>query len=138
VYVLDDAVDAPPVPGLTVGPARDAAEFLSVYGADLAPLVTPRHLRSPGYRFLVGRMDGVPVACAQVRRAADTAYVSAVTVRPEYRRRGIGAAVSAAATRIARDLTDGPVWLHAEDGPARVYRRLGYVPVDRHVLLTAR
>lgn len=138
VYVLDDPLDAPAVPGLTVGPARDPAEFLSVYGAELAPLVTARHLASPGYRYLVGRIDGVPVACAQARRAADTAQVSAVTVRPAYRRRGIGAAVTAAATRVAAAVTDGPVWLHAEDGPARIYRRLGYVPVDRHVLLTAR
>lgn len=138
VYVLDEPAAMPDVPGLTVGAPRDPAEFLGVYGTELAPLVTDRHLRAPGYRFLVGRLDGVTVACAQVRRAADTAYVSAVTVAPEYRRRGIGAAVSAAATGVARRLTTGPVWLHAADGAAGIYRRLGYVPVDRHVLLAPR
>jgi len=138
VYLLADPTPAPDVPGLSVGVPRDPAEFLAVYGTGLAPLVTDRHLASPRYRFLIGRIDGVTVACAQVRVAAGTAYVSAVTVRPEYRRRGIGAAISWAATRVARELTDGVVWLHAEDGPAGIYRRLGYRRADTHVVLTPR
>ncbi|BCJ38972.1 hypothetical protein Athai_64750 [Actinocatenispora thailandica] len=138
VYVLAEPAGAVRVPGLSIGAPRDPAEFLAVYGASLAPLATARHLASPRYRFLVARLDGEPVGCALAQRAGDSAYVSAVTVRPEYRRRGIGAAISVAATTAATELTGGPVWLHAEDGPARIYRRLGYRRVDTHVVLTPR
>ncbi|MGA8117571.1 MAG: GNAT family N-acetyltransferase [Actinocatenispora sp.] len=141
VYVLaaPDALDrTPTVSGLDVTLAHSPDEFLRVYGTELAPLVTDRRLASKGYRFLVARLDGRPVGCAQVRRAEGTVYISAVTVRPEYRRRGIGAAISTAASRLALTLADdGPVWLHASDEPGRVYRRIGYRQVDEHVLLTA-
>jgi len=127
---------APTVPGLTIDLARDPEEFLAIWGRELAPMLTPRHLTSPAYRHVIGRIDGQAVACARIRRTAQTAYLSAVTVRPQYRGRGIGTAVSAAASRLATELAN-VVWLHATAEAAPLYRRLGYRHVDDHVLLTS-
>lgn len=139
VYELTDPDllgSARPVPGLRIAPTRSPAEFLATYGTDLAPLVTDRHLDSPGYHHLVGWLDGAPVACAMLRRGGGMAYLSAVTVRDDQRRRGIGAAISAAASRWALEAAAGPVWLHAAgQESARIYRRLGYRRVDEHVVL---
>jgi len=119
--------------GFDVGPARDADEFLGVYGDELAPLVRG-HLGRRGMLFLVGRVDGATVACARVWDVGGTSYVSGVQVRPEHRGRGIGRAVSAAATRLA--LHRHPVaWLHCEPGVAPLYEALGYQPVTTHVQL---
>ncbi|MFD2079534.1 Acetyltransferase (GNAT) family protein [Actinopolymorpha cephalotaxi] len=126
---------AAPVAGLTVGAPDSAEEFLGVYGPELAPLVTPGVLASPTYHLLVGRVDGVAVACAQVREVAGTAYVSAVGVLPEWRDRGIGSAISAAAARYALGLQPRAVWLSAESHRHRMYGRIGFRPVDTHVLL---
>lgn len=130
------------VAGLEVGPATSVAEprsvYLRVFGADLAPLVTEAHLRAPSYHHLVARLDGQPVGCAQVRWAAGTAYISGVGVLPAVRGRGIGTAVSAAATVLARAHCSGPVWLLAEPDIMAIYRRLGYEVVDEHVHLRPR
>jgi ribosomal protein S18 acetylase RimI-like enzyme len=127
---------APPRPsppaGVTIGLARDPAEFLAVYGADLAPLVTARHFAAAGHHHLIARIDAAPVGCARVRIHGGTAYVSAVTVLQPYRRRGIGAALSAAASRLGSAHAD-LVWLHAADHARAIYERLGYVQVDEHV-----
>ena len=125
--------ETPPADGLEVAPARDADDFLGVYGADLAPLVRGR-LGSRGMLFLVGRLHGDTVACARVSDVGGTSYVSGVQVRPEHRGRGIGRAVSAAATRLA--LHRHPVaWLHCEPGLAPLYAALGYQPVTAHAHL---
>jgi ribosomal protein S18 acetylase RimI-like enzyme len=123
-----------PPDGVVIGPAGDAAEFLAVYGAELAPLVTERHLAAPGHHHLVARLAGVPVGCARVRVQRRAGYVSAVTVLPAYRRMGIGAALSAAATRLGAARTE-LVWLHANPTSRSIYERLGYVHVDDHVHL---
>jgi GNAT superfamily N-acetyltransferase len=136
MYALDGLPTAAPVPGLDIGPARHAEEFLAVYGAELAPLVTPAHLAHPAYHHLVGRLDGAPVGCAKVLDVAGTAYVSAVTVLPAYRGKGIGAALSAAASRLGGQRA-GVVWLHAAERARPLYERLGYRLVGEHVLLAA-
>lgn len=135
MYVLDGEPVAVPVPGLEIGSARDPAEFLAVYGSELAPLVTAAHLAHPAYHHLVGRLDGAPVGCAKVLEAAGTAYVSAVTVLAGYRGKGIGAALSAAASRLGGERA-GVVWLHAAERARPLYERLGYRFVGEHVLLT--
>jgi GNAT superfamily N-acetyltransferase len=89
---------------------------------------------SRGTLFLVGRLDAHAVACARVWDVGGTSYVSAVQVLPEHRGRGIGRAVSAAATRVA--LHRHPVaWLTCEPGVAPLYAALGYQPVTTHVHL---
>lgn len=122
---------------LEVGPAASSSEFLAVFGEELAPLVTDGTLADPAYDHLVGRVDGQPVACAQIRRAAGTAYVSAITVLPAYRGQGFGLAISAAAVHSALASQPRLVWLAATPELHAMYARLGFRPVDTHVLLTS-
>lgn len=123
------------VDGLDVGPASGAAEFLAVYGEELAPLITPGILADPTHHHFVGRVDGQPVACVQVREVANTAYISGVTVIPACRGRGIGTAISVAATRFALASHPRVVWLAAESHLHPMYARLGFGQVGVHVLL---
>ncbi|WP_020575234.1 GNAT family N-acetyltransferase [Actinopolymorpha alba] len=131
----DRLASVPHVQGLEVSLATSPAEFLAVYGEELTPLVSPASLAAPSYHHLVGRVDGVPVACAQVREVAGTAYISAITVVPGARGRGFGSAISAAATRYALGLRPRAVWLCAQKDLHRMYGRLGFRPVDVHVQL---
>lgn len=121
--------------GLDIGPARDPAEFLAVYGAELAPLVTPADLADPHRRYLVGRHQGEPAAVAMVRRTGDAAYIGGVTVLPEWRRRGFGTAISLAATRAAVRTGASLVWLHSTETSQPIYERLGFRVVDTHLQL---
>jgi GNAT superfamily N-acetyltransferase len=123
------------VDGLDVGPASGTAEFLAVYGEELAPLITPGTLADPTHHHLVGRIDGQPVACVQVREVANTAYLSGVTVVPACRGRGIGSATSVAATRFALASHPRAVWLAAESHLHPMYARLGFRQVGVHTLL---
>lgn len=132
--------DRPPaasrVAGVTVGDASDAAEFLAVYGPELAPLVTDADLADPAQTHLVARAGGDPVAVALVRSAGGAAYVSSVTVLPERRRAGLGTLVSAAATERAVGTGAELVWLHATAESRPIYERLGYRLADVHVQLS--
>jgi ribosomal protein S18 acetylase RimI-like enzyme len=122
--------------GVEIGSAHDRDEFLAVYGAELAPLVTEAHIRSPRMRHLVARLDGRPVGCVRVRLMGDTAYVSAITVAGGHRGRGIGAALTVAATERAVGDAD-LVWLHCTPKSRSLYERLGYEQVDDHALLVS-
>lgn len=121
--------------GLEIGPARDRDEYLTVFGAELAPLVTDADLTDPHRTYLVGRRHGVPVAIAMVRRTGDAAQVGAVVVLAQHRGRGYGTAISAAATSAALRSGAELVWLHSTPMSERIYARLGYRIVDRHVQL---
>lgn len=121
--------------GLEIRPARDRDEYLAVFGTRLAPLVTTADLADPCRTYLVGRREGVPVAIAMVRRTGDAAQVGAVSVLPDHRGRGYGTAISAAATRTAVRSGAKLVWLHSTPASERIYVRLGYRIVDRHLQL---
>jgi ribosomal protein S18 acetylase RimI-like enzyme len=125
--------DVRPVPGLEVAPAHDADEFLRGHWPDLGPLVRGR-LGARGLLFLVGRLAGDVVATARLCDAGGTSYVSGVHVRPQFRQRGIGRAVSAAATRLALHRHE-VAWLHCEPDLAPLYESLGYRAVTTHVHL---
>jgi GNAT superfamily N-acetyltransferase len=132
--------DAPPrhaLPdGISVGAATDEAEFLSVFGPTLAPAVRGLFGRST-HHFLVLRAHGRAVGCAQVSETDGCAAVSGVTVRPEWRRRGLGRLLSAAATTRAIQEA-GLAWLHCEAELIDFYRRLGYRPLTGHLHLGPR
>jgi ribosomal protein S18 acetylase RimI-like enzyme len=121
------------VPGLEVGPARDADEFLRAFWPDLAALVRGR-VGERGLGFLVGRLRGEVVACARVWDAGGVSYLSGVHVLPPFRHRGIGRAVSAAATRFGLQRHEVS-WLHCEPDLAPLYESLGYEAVTTHVRL---
>lgn len=130
------AVPAAP-PGLEIRAVADAttlADFQAVlvagYGlaevgvpaiADLALAGTPLHLR-------VGYVDGVAVATAGAAMHHGVLEVDWVATRPEARRRGYGAALTAAVVGLAPDLPS--VLIASDDGHA-VYRRLGYLDLFR-------
>ncbi len=117
-------------------PAASVEEFLSVFGAELGPVVRGQ-LDLPDREFVVVRQGGRAVACARLRDLAGTTYVGGVTVVPELRGRGWGRAVSALATR--RALQRSPVaWLHCEDAVSPLYAALGYRRVTTHVHLGPR
>lgn len=129
-------LSTPPAPaGLEVGLAHDPDEFLAIFGTDLRALVSPALFEDPSHRYLVGRLDGTPVACARVLFAAGTAYVSGIVVAEAYRGRGIGAAISAAAARQGFERDPRAVWLTATDHVRPLYTRLGFRPFDVHVQL---
>lgn len=127
----------PAVDGLTIGPARDPEEFLTVFGWELAPLVTPQAFALEG-SYLVGRIEGRPVACGIVRMYAGTAYISGITVAPAHRGRGIGTAISAAAVAAAKRQDPTVVWLTAVRELHPLYGRLGFRVVDVHLQLRGR
>ena len=127
---------------LEVGPARDVGEFREIYGSSFGmrpglaeSLVVAADLEV--HPHLIGRVDGVAVACAQVRPGTDMAYVNGVGVLPSARGRGYGAAMLAAcrgeaATR-GRDL----VWLNASPTSVGFYEAIGFELVDTHLALAA-
>ena len=131
VWITDRRPYPRPPDGVEIGEATDAAEFVSVYGDELAPLVTGQ-LGRPGRAFLVLREQSRTVACARVTEAGGTAYVSGVTVLPDCRGRGLGRLISAAATSYAVRQA-GLAWLHCDDRMAPLYEQLGYRRLTTHV-----
>jgi probable phosphoglycerate mutase len=133
VRAATEVAEVPGVPGLEVGPARDAEEFMRAYWPELGALVHG-HVGRRGQFFLVGRLDGEVVACARVCDAGGACYLSGVRVLPEHRNRGIGRAVSSAATRLMLHRHE-VAWLHCVPDLAALYESLGYQPVTMQVHL---
>lgn len=142
--VLDGWSAPPPPAGLEITAPRTRAEFVVAYAGSFAmpaelteALVVPADLASPRYAHLVGRMDGVTVGTAMLRVANGCGCVSAVGVLPAYRGRGIGSALTAAATAGALERGCDVAFLHATDAGRGLYERLGYAQVDVHIDLAA-
>jgi uncharacterized protein (DUF952 family)/N-acetylglutamate synthase-like GNAT family acetyltransferase len=110
----------------------DEAELAELYGA---VTVQPREqLRPPDGDFLVGWLDGEPVACGGLRRHDEhRGEIRRMYVVPAARSRGVGrallAAVEGAAARLGYPvvvLDTGPKQPHAE----LLYRSAGYAEID--------
>jgi ribosomal protein S18 acetylase RimI-like enzyme len=72
-------------------------------------------------------VDGAPVARGSFSVVDDVAEITGVTTLPAYRRRGIGAAVTAVLAEEAVRRGARLLWLSAtDDAVARVYSRLGF------------
>ncbi|GAB3677974.1 GNAT family N-acetyltransferase [Angustibacter aerolatus] len=133
VLATEHAPSDPAPEGLQLAGARDVDEFVAVYGEPLRPLVQ-QAFTAPGNRFVVARDDDRAVGCARLWDVGQSSYVSAVTVLPGERGRGVGTAISAHLTRLG--LARHPLtWLTCEAHLVPMYQRLGYERVGTHVQL---
>jgi len=127
-------------PGVEVREVSDAAELavaerVLVEGypmPDLEPL-EPGELLAPGIlngptRVWLGYVDGRPSAVAAAHTEARAVLVEYVAALPGARGRGVGSAVTWAASLAQPDL---PAMLVASDEGRPVYERMGYVAVER-------
>ncbi|GAY09474.1 GNAT family N-acetyltransferase [Pseudonocardia sp. N23] len=99
------------------------------YPAPASP--APAGLLGGRTRFWLARVDGEPAGCALSHATHEVVDVEAVATLPRFRGRGVGTAVTWAAT-VADPAS--PAVLIASDAGAGVYRRLGYLPVTRWTL----
>lgn len=127
-------------------------EFVEAYagsglGFELAgQLVAAADLADPAFGHLVGRLGGQTVGrvgdrvvgCALLRLVDGGAYVSAVGVLPQHRRRGYGSALTRAAGRLAEQRGADLAVIHATEASRALYERLGYRYIDTHVALVLR
>jgi GNAT superfamily N-acetyltransferase len=86
----------------------------------------------PEIAHLVGWCDGKAVAAAMMYRVGPTACIAGVAVLPEYRRRGFGTGITAAA--IAAGAAAGCTSAALRAGPMSIglYRRMGFLPACSH------
>jgi GNAT superfamily N-acetyltransferase len=86
----------------------------------------------PGCAVLLASVDGVPAAIARRATTADGSYLSSIGTRRAFRRRGLGALVTAIAVRDALAEGSGMVHLAVEvdnQAAVRLYERLGFAVV---------
>lgn len=92
-----------------------------------------------GKRVVLWKVGDVPVAYAfWTRPVAGMSRILRVYTEPDHRGHGIGSAVTAAASKRARKAGASEVVLftdRANQVSNSIYRRLGYVPVSRMVML---
>jgi ribosomal protein S18 acetylase RimI-like enzyme len=86
----------------------------------------------PDMAYLVGYCDGRPAATAMMYRVGPTACIAGVAVLAEYRRRGFGTAITAAA--IAAGIAAGCTSAALRSGPMSLglYQRMGFLPACVH------
>ncbi len=100
---------------------------------DLSRTLTPASLLDDAdIAVFLGRRDGDPVACAMMIRSGATAGVYNVAVTDRARRRGFGAAMSAAAVRAGAEAGCTLAVLQASEMGLPVYERMGFEIVDRY------
>jgi ribosomal protein S18 acetylase RimI-like enzyme len=122
---------------------RDAIdEFRDVLAAgfgfalDVAYRVLASTLRTdPEAALLIGRVGDVAVSTAALITSGDTAGIHNVATRPDHRRRGYGAALTAAAIAEGRARGATHAVLQASPDGEPVYRRMGFVDLGRYVRL---
>lgn len=112
---------------------RSCAAYYPMEGAGAGAMAAYSDTRvdSMGWRLWLGRAGGDVVATAASWVDAGVNQVEMVTTAPDARGRGIGAALTWAASTTAPDL---PAVLVASDLGRPVYERLGYVALSRWTL----
>jgi GNAT superfamily N-acetyltransferase len=136
---LDTLVPAPAIPaGLAIKPVEDEAGLRTwiriwLFGAPEAiRTMYFEALRGRGiggdlpWRYFVGSLDDEPAAISQLFTASGIASVQYVVTLPQFRRRGIGAAMTHRVLREGRDLGFRVAALTASPIGIGGYRRLGF------------
>lgn len=85
------------------------------------------------FRHFVCRVEGASVGAATLSLGAGVAGLGNIAVVPQWRRRGVGAAVAAAALLEARALGLEIAALSADPLGVGLYRKLGFREVSRHL-----
>jgi hypothetical protein len=103
-------------------------------GGPESPWADPRALDADDIAAFIGYVDGEPVATSAAFLAHGVVDVEVVSCLRAHRGRGIGEALTWAAT-----LADpsAPAMLMASDDGQPIYRRMGYLPIDRMTLWTS-
>ncbi len=83
-------------------------------------------------RWFVAYVDGDPAACGQLLRTADVAGVYSIGVRERFRRRGLGAEITAAVLGAGRDSGCSIGVLQASPMGEPVYDRMGFKIVTKY------
>jgi ribosomal protein S18 acetylase RimI-like enzyme len=113
VNALREAWFAEDFPGLELGDhLAEARELAGMLGAQVLAVIDA----------------GTPVAYTQVERLHRTGEIAQVYVRRDHRGRGLGTALTYAATEALREVDE--LWIVADDEgrPKQLYRRLGFSP----------
>jgi predicted GNAT family acetyltransferase len=87
-----------------------------------------RTARDLGFTLLVGELDGRAVASATTVVTDGLAGIYNVVVEPEYRRRGVGTAMTWAAVAAGLDRGAKNVWLGSSDIARPMYLKMGFEP----------
>lgn len=139
---IEALVPPPPVPGLEIRRVADASSFGAFLDV-VAPILSPSEAfttffaegaRRIGFgpdadeQHLLGLLDGTPVATTSLLLAGGAAGIYNVATVEAARRRGIGAAITAAAVRAGADRGMRVATLQASDMGRPVYEALGFRP----------
>jgi ribosomal protein S18 acetylase RimI-like enzyme len=127
----DIARQATAAPAVTIGPMPDEP-WLARYhyrGRELPPVAVQLLTSAPWQAFASVRADGETIAIGRVAGSSGWAGLTAIEVDPRHRRRGLGAAVTAALAAHAAARGFGNLYLQVTEGNASarsLYRRMGF------------
>jgi ribosomal protein S18 acetylase RimI-like enzyme len=84
-------------------------------------------------RAVIAVIDGEVVGCGRIVGRPDVREVVAIGTLPQFRRRGVGTAVTAKLLDDFFECGGEIAWLSAAPGAEGIYRRLGFTPVAQQV-----
>lgn len=87
--------------------------------------------------WFITHIDGEPAACGQLLRTDDVAGVYSIAVREQFRRRGLGAAISWTVLAAGRDAGCSIGVLQASPMGEPVYDQMGFETITRYHLFVA-
>jgi GNAT superfamily N-acetyltransferase len=120
-------------PDVTRMVAEVQAEYVTLYGGPDAAVIDPAEFSLPAGLFLVGLLDGVPVAMGGWRRLSETdAEIKRMYVTRAARRRGLARLILSELERTAAEA--GLARLVLNTGPEQpeavaLYEQTGYEPI---------
>ncbi len=143
-FVLPEMPPPAPVPpGLEVRRACDAAGLRTFMETAGTAFETPREMWDqmmppetcavdPDLAYFIGHYQGKPAAVAMMYRVGPTACIGGVGTLPEFRGRGFGTALTAAAISAGAAIGCTSAALRSGPMSIRLYRRMGFLPACNH------